>query len=245
MRIRTMIVDDDQHAIDLLSADLTSFPFISLEKTVNSGKAALDFLRSNHIDLLFLDIEIGDVTGLELAGHIQSIYPSIQIIFVTGHAGFALDGYDYRPLDFLIKPINFFRLEKTMKTVQDIFQTPLKTKGSDHKIGMRISGGIRIVNVADILYIEKSGRKISIVTQQGSFLSGDSMKEIEAMFEGYGFYRAHQSFIIPLHHIISIHSDSTARSYTIELLSGQHIPLSRNKYNELQDLLKAEGIQIV
>ncbi|MGN7410356.1 MULTISPECIES: LytR/AlgR family response regulator transcription factor [unclassified Sporosarcina] len=245
MQIRTMIVDDDQQAIDLLAADLKSFPFISLIDTVNSGKSALTILRSKKVDLLFLDIEIGDITGLELAGHIQSVYPHIEIIFVTGHAGFALDGYDYRPLDFLIKPINFFRLEKTMTTVQKSFQEPQKSIIPNHKIGMKVSGGIRIVNVGDILYIEKSGRKISIVTSQDSFVSGDSMKEIETMFDGYGFYRAHQSFIVPLHHIVSVQSDSTARSYTIELTNGQHIPLSRNKYSELQTLLEAEGIQIV
>ncbi|WP_432355507.1 LytR/AlgR family response regulator transcription factor [Sporosarcina sp. A2] len=245
MGIRTMIVDDDQQAIDLLITDLTSFPFISLVHTVNSGKAALDFLRNEKIDLLFLDIEIGDITGLELAGHIQSVYPHIAIIFVTGHAGFALDGYDYRPLDFLIKPINFFRLEKAMRVVESYFQDTARTTIPDHKIGMKVTGGIRIVTVSDILFIEKSGRKTSIVTTNDSFLSGDSMKEIESMFEMYGFYRAHQSFIVPLHHIVSIQSDPSARSHTIELSNGQQIPLSRNKYSELQILLEAQGIQIV
>ncbi len=245
MEIRTLLVDDDQQAIDLLVKDLSSFPFIQIIQTVNSGKAALDYLRSHEADLVFLDIEIGDITGLELAGHIQSAYPSVKVIFVTGHAGFALDGYDYRPLDFLIKPINFFRLEKTMAAVGQAFGERAKTAPSDRKIGMKVAGGIRIVNVADILYIEKSGRKISIVTNQTSFLSSDSMKEIEVMFEPFGFYRAHQSFIVPLHQIISVEADSASRSYAIELTNGHKVPLSRAKYSELQQMLEADGIHIV
>ncbi|WJY28358.1 LytTR family DNA-binding domain-containing protein [Sporosarcina trichiuri] len=71
------------------------------------------------------------------------------------------------------------------------------------------------------------------------------MKEIEQMFDPFEFYRVHQSFLVPLHQIISIEADSSARSYAIELTNGHKIPLSQSKYSELQAMLEADGIHIV
>lgn len=245
MDINVLLVDDDKNAINLLKSHLSAHSFVTLKGEVHSGKEAMEFIRNEKVDLMFLDIEMNDITGLELAKHIQALQKNIEIIFVTGHAGFALEGYDFHPIDFLLKPIDFFRLEKTMAIVQERFQGAPKADNQNKKIGMRVAGGIKIFNVEDIIYIEKIGRKVSIVTKFGSFESSDTISAIEDMFETYGFYRPHQSFIVPMHNIRSINSDSISRTYTLELTNGTLVPLSRNKVNELKDLLVAEGIVLV
>lgn len=245
VEIHTLIVDDDQNAINLLKGHLTSFPFIKLVGETNNGKSAMDFLREHKAELLFLDIEMDDIDGLQLAKHVQALYSDIMIIFVTGHVGFALEGYEYHPIDFLTKPIDFFRLEKTMKVVKGQRSNKHKFIIPDQKIGMKVTGGIRIINVKDIIYIEKRGRKITITCQDGEkFQSSDSMRSLENIFSSYGFYRCHQSFIIPIHQIKAILPDPFTRSHTIQLKDNTELPLSRNKYHELTDLLTLKGLSI-
>ncbi|WP_217587153.1 LytR/AlgR family response regulator transcription factor [Lentibacillus saliphilus] len=245
MEVKTLIVDDDQNAINTLKMHLTSFPFIHIIGDVNGGKSALQFLRTEHVDLVFLDIEMDDIDGLQLADHIRSIKPHIMIIFVTGHAGFALEGYEHQPLDFLTKPIDFFRLEKSMQLVEKQMTRNETPQVPDCKIGMKVAGGIRIVNVKDIIYIEKKGRKINInCKNKESFQSSDSMKNLEVIFSPHGFYRCHQSFIVPVHHIKAILPDTYTRSHSIQLVDDIELPLSRNKYHELTDLLAERGIMI-
>ncbi|MUV38213.1 Chemotaxis response regulator protein-glutamate methylesterase of group 1 operon [Lentibacillus sp. JNUCC-1] len=245
LEIRTLIVDDDQNAINTLIMHLTSFPFIHVEGDVNDGKSAMRFLRTEQIDLIFLDIEMDDIDGLQLAGHIQSLNPAIMIIFVTGHAGFALEGYEHHPLDFLTKPVDFFRLEKSMQLVEKQKTKHENPSEPNQKIGMKVAGGIRIVNVKDIVFIEKKGRKIHInCKKEDSFQSSDSMKNLENIFAPYGFYRCHQSFIVPIHQIKAIMPDAYTRSHAIQLKDNTELPLSRNKYHELTSLLSERGITI-
>lgn len=246
MNIRTLIVDDDPNAIRHLKQHLELFPSVEVVGEVNGGRDAMLFLGRHEADLLFLDIEMGDITGLELARHLQSVHKDLLVIFVTGHAGFAVDGYEHRPVDFLIKPVDFFRLEKAIRAVTERMEHSAPPSIPDRKIGVKADGGIRLVNVKDIRCIEKDGRKISIILRNGeSFRAGDTMKNIEDMFRPYGFYRAHQSFIVPLGRIESIRPDAHTRSYTIRLDDGTEIPLSRNKFPELKELLEDQGITII
>lgn len=240
MLIKTLIVDNDQICIDILKKYLQSFPFVKIVGELNNPQDAIGFLQNNNIDLLFLDIEMGQIHGIELARHIKSIHPNALIIFVTGHPGFALEGYEVYPVDFLIKPINILRLEKALNKVKEIkSSSPSKT---DHKIGMNVAGGIQMVNVNDILYIEKQGRRISVVCKNSETLySNESMQTLENLFSSFDFYRPHQSFLVPMQQIKAIYPDKYTRSYTIQLFDSKTtIPVSRNKYAELKEFLEKQ-----
>ncbi len=235
-----LLVDDDQSCIDTLKMNLSSFSFINIVGECNSAEAAIRFLRENEADLLFLDIEMDGISGLEFAKHLQTAYPQILIIFVTGHPGFAIEGYEAHPIDFLTKPINILRLEKSLTRVREVMSSRIAAKGK--KIGIKIAGGIQIINVNDILYIEKQGRKISVVCHNNEiFHSNETMQNLEAVFSDFGFFRSHQSFLVPVQKIKAIYPDSFTRSYSIQLTNDEKIlPLSRNKYNELKDLIEKQ-----
>lgn len=246
VEINVLLVDDDKQALDLLKQHLQSFSFIKIVGEVHSGEEAIRFLLENEsIDLLMLDIEMGGITGLEVANHIQSTHPNISVIFTTGHAGFALEGYKSHPVDFLTKPIDIIRLEQALNKVKEL-KTPTQPKITNQKIGLKVSKGIQIIDVGDILYIEKKGRTISIVSKNNeSIRSSDTMQNLENIFAPYEFYRSHQSFLVPINQIKAIYPDDFSRSYTIDLMDNQtKIPLSRNRYPDLKTMLEKRGIHI-
>ena len=240
MLIKTLIVDNDKNCIDILRKELGAFSFIKIEGELNDPQDVYSFLQSNDIDLIFLDIEMGSINGINLAKHIKEIHPNSSIVFVTGHPGFALDGYEVYPVDFLIKPINIQRLEKALNKVKEINSSRLNKK--DTKIGISIDKGIKMISISEILYIEKQGRKISVVCKNNEIIySRESMKNLEILFASFNFYRPHQSFLVPIKQIKAIYPDKYTRSYTIELSDSKiTIPVSRNKYSELKEILEEE-----
>lgn len=248
MNIRTLLVDDDKNALHILKQHLQSFKFIELIGVVHSGEEAIHFLlENNDVDLLLLDIEMDGITGLEVAEHIQKSHPNVSVIFTTGHAGFALDGYRSHPVDFLTKPIDIIRLEQALNKVKEIKQPSSSSQiPVNQKIGLKVSKGIQIIAVSNILYIEKKGRTISIVSKNDKPIrSSDTMQSLESIFMPYEFYRSHQSFLVPLSQIKAIYPDGFSRSYIIELIDDEtKIPLSRNRYNDLKALLENRGIHI-
>lgn len=240
MKIRTLLVDDEQHCIDSLLSHLRSYSFIEIVSQANSAEEAMLHFSQKPIDVVFLDIEMAGMDGLELAKEIEKRYPKTLIIFVTGHAGFALEGYEAHPVDFLTKPINPLRLDKAIEKVKEM---KLESKiRRDAKIGLSVAGGIQMILVSDILYIEKKGRKIFVCCSNGEkYNTRETMKRLEEILSPLGFYRSHQSFLVPLHRITAIHPDAFSRSHSINLHgSDLVVPLSRNNYSELKELMMKE-----
>ena len=240
MFIKTLIVDNDKNCINILRKELQVFSFIKIEGELNNPQDVEIFLQNNDIDLIFLDIEMGPIHGINLARHIREIHPNALIIFVTGYPGFALEGYEVYPVDFLIKPINIQRLEKALNKVKEINSS--RFNKNDYKIGINIDNGIKMINISEILYIEKQGRKISVVCKNNEIIySRESMKNLEILFSSFNFYRPHQSFLVPIKQIKAIYPDKYTRSYTIELSDSKtNIPVSRNKYSRLKEILEEE-----
>lgn len=247
MKLKVLLVDDHKQALSALKQQLHSFSFIDVIGELYNGNDAIHFLRqSKEVDLMMLDIEMDDINGLDLAHHIKARYPEVLVIFTTGHAGFALDGYEADPVDFLTKPIDPIRLETALQKAKKI-KLPNKVKQvTNERIGLRVAKGIQIIEVQNILFIEKKGRAIFIHTKnKNKIRSSDTMQNLEAIFKPFDFYRPHQSFIIPMDQIRAIFPDRYARSYSIELANSKtNIPLSRNRFPDLKQVLEEKMIQI-
>lgn len=246
MNTRVLIVDDNQNNIDDLMLHLILYPQLDLLGAVNSAEDALVFLESNQVDLLFLDIEMDGMNGIEFAHLAASLYPNLLIIFVTGNPQFALKGYEVHPVDFLTKPVNPVRLEKSLKiALEHLSVSPVPR---DVKIGLNIPGGFQMILVNDIRMIEKKGRKIFVENKEGiKYETRETMKRLEEILAPYNFVRTHQSYLVPLHTIMSIAPDAFSRSYAVKLKDFEElIPLSRKNYKELKDALQkqVEGLTI-
>lgn len=239
MDMRALLVDDDASCLDALRSALKLFPQVTVTAAVPGGREALPVLHQGGIDLVFLDIEMEEFSGFELARHIHTVYPNVLFIFLTGHVDFALEGYEYAPVDFLVKPVNPLRLERALHRAEELLAGRREYPDGDERIGIRTNSGVEFIPVADIFYVEKKGRKIFLVDTSGRrHPASDSLQKLEDILEPYEFFRCHQSFLIPLHKIRRIGTDEIRGTYQLELDGlDQTIPVSREKYSELRGLL--------
>lgn len=239
--IRILIVDDEEVSREATKTILNHYD-VEIVGEAESGLTAMLLIKENpDIDLVMLDIEMKNDSGFDIAEYINNNFPSINIVFLTGHVGFALDGYRFEPMDFLTKPINVMRLEKVLQKVNELKNNDIQI--NVEKIGIHVEGGYDIINVDDILYIEKRLRKIYLVMKgTEKVISKYSMEKLEMIFEKYDFVRVYQSFLVPAKHIASIYEDGN-RVYYVTLDNAKvKIPLSRNKYVELKEGMEKRGI---
>ncbi len=246
-KLRVALFDDEPMLCNSLQTTLLSFPYAEVVGTAQSGADAINVLHDKQPELVFLDIEMGDTNGLDLARHIRSAYPDTQIIFLTGHADFALEGYEYNPLDYLVKPVNILRLERVLLREKQRREGQQQKKETPVRIGLPVDGGMEIIQVDQVSYIEKAGRKVYLVGQNGErFQTYYSLQKLEDIFACYGFFRCHQSFIIRIEAVRSISLDESKNSYNISFQGmNVSIPLSRNKYSELKERLAESGMRIL
>ena len=238
-------MDDDTRSTSVLAQALALFPDVDIVGRVSCGMEALLFVRDNPTDLVFLDIEMDEMNGFEVAEHLHSHYPRIQYVFVTGHTDFAVDGYAYQPLSFLVKPISISRLERVLELAREKTSARSETGAGGKQIGLHVDARLEIVDVSDVAYLETVGRKARVICRDGRTLeTSESLKTLCRVFEDYGFYRCHQSFVVQLALIESIKPDMFHHSYLIRLRDSQKdIPLSRDRYAGLRSILDQRGIQ--
>lgn len=244
--LRVLLVDDDSVSLKITRQALELFPEAVVEGTAASGMEAIAYIRENQVDLVFLDIEMEQMSGFEVAAYLHNNYPDVQYVFVTGHTDFALDGYNYQPLSFLIKPISISRLERVLELAKEKCQAKSEKNPSKKQIGLHVDSRLEIINISDVIYFETSGRKVRIVCKNGRTLeTTESLKKLYQVFEEYGFYRSHQSVVVQIALIESISSDMFHRSYLIKLKGiKEEVPLSRDNYATLRSILEQRGIRI-
>ena len=241
-QIRVMLVDDVPDARQQFREMLAAYPDILVAGQAGSREEALALLQTTPVDVLFSDIQMQGGSGFELAEAVHRMHPGTQIVFLTGYAEFALDGYIYGPIDFLVKPVTRERLERTLERVRESLSGVPRHPSA--RLGFQTGNGYQIVNTQDIAYLERENRRVLLVRKDGSTESiGKSMQEVEELLSDYGFFRCHQSYLVPVADIERIEKDAFGRTYRIRLHdSGQAVPLSRKKYYALRDILREEGV---
>ncbi len=234
--IRVLLVDDEALVREDLRARLAAYPDIQVVGDAGCYQAAMELLQRADVDLVFTDIQMADGSGFQLSRAIQKRRPELPIIFLTGHAGLALEGYEYRPLDFLVKPVRRERLEQALAYARERLQA---APAAEVSVALRTESGLRLFRPSEIAYVEKTLHKVRILCRDGrEFSSAVSLQEVADALETHGFYRCHQSYLISLREIAGIRRDPFGRSYLISLRSCEsEIPLSRRKYHELLALL--------
>ncbi|KYG30799.1 LytR/AlgR family response regulator transcription factor [Priestia endophytica] len=239
-----LIVDDNVHCIEMLKHLLNNYSYIDKIHSCSDVREVVSFLRTKEINLVFLDIDMPYMNGLKLADIINKEFPHISFIFVTGYAEYALHGYELYPIDFLIKPVGPLRLEKSLLQFQRKYSPltkmiPSRTQKPNRKITVRDKSSIHFININEISFIEKRGRKCIInIKGKKEIECSNTLNELERMLANYQFFRPHQSFLIPIEKIVEIKPDQYMRSYLIELEDvDAEIRVSKNKYSELKHVV--------
>lgn len=217
--IKTIIVEDEIMAQKSLEKLCSKFPDLSLEGTFDNAKDALEKINQDNIELIFLDIEMPGMTGIEL---LESLPYLPQVVFTTGNKEYAYIAFEYDITDFLKKPISFERFEKSVNKV-------IKTKerrnevaltSSLHEIYIKSEGKLVRLDYKDIHYFENVGDYVKAVTSHGNYVFHETLKALNKKINNPRFLRIHRSYIINMSQVIDI-EDNTL------IIDKKVIPVSR------------------
>jgi DNA-binding LytR/AlgR family response regulator len=241
MKIRTLIVDDEPHAIAVLEKYLAQFSQMELVGKCADAIQAFQLLQQKPVDLMFLDIKMPGIKGTDL---LRSLKNPPRVIFTTAYSEYALEGFELNAVDYLLKPISF---ERFLRAVDKIYQLaenkarPIithETSVSDHEtfIYLKVERKTVKVNVNDILWIESLRDYVKVVIKDQVYITRQKISMLEEMLPENRFVRIHRSFIVALAKIDSFYS------YSIEV-AGHELPIGRNYKQDVQKKLKAERLQ--
>lgn len=200
--INCIIVEDAPLAVDKLKNFISKVPLLDLAGTFDNGLDAFDYLQSNTIDLLFLDIQMEQFTGLQL---LQALHTRPHIIIVSAYGEYAVQGFEYDVTDYLLKPYSFERFLKAVNKVQTEMASnpPAQPLPKDY-IFLKTEYRMVRINLCDILYIEGKGAYLHVITDTTRIMTLLSFKEIESLLPAKQFIRIHKSYLIAINKIDNI-----------------------------------------
>ncbi|UYZ61179.1 LytR/AlgR family response regulator transcription factor [Hymenobacter latericus] len=199
--ITCLIVDDEQGAIDILQAYISKTPFLELVGACTNPIDALDLLRSRPVDLLFLDIQMPQLSGLAFMRLLQG---KTKVVLTTAYSEFAVEGFELDALDYLLKPIAF---ERFLKAAQKALNASLEPTGrwkpveqADDYIFVKTEskGKMTKVNFDEIVFVEGMKNYVSINTREDRIVTLLNIKALEDRLPAKKFIRVHKSYIVSL-----------------------------------------------
>lgn len=202
--IRCIIVDDETIAREVIATHVSKIPNIEIVASCNNAIEAFSVLRTHKIDLVFLDINMPEISGISFA---KSINKDVKIIFTTAYRDFAVEGFELQAVDYLLKPISFERLLKAVNTYFDIYTDTKqdKNKALDTNDFMFVRADRRMIKIdfEAIIFIESYSDYIKIHLPDQTIVTRETISSIEAKLPSEKFLRIHRSYIIALKHISS------------------------------------------
>lgn len=205
--IRCLIVDDENAAIEIITHYINKVPFLKLINSTNSPVAAIDMVNEQKIDLVFLDIQMPEMNGLDF---VRAINGKASIILATAYIEYALDGYELDVIDYLLKPIPFSRFMKAVHKATEVISTNKNNAlvENDHiYVQTESKGKLLRIDFPSIDYIESLKNYVAIYRGREKILVLMSLKELENILPKAHFMRIHKSYIISMNKIKSIESN--------------------------------------
>ncbi len=236
--INCIIVEDELPAREELKYFLNEEKEIKLIEEFESPLDTLNFLEKNKIDVVFLDINMPDMNGINLGKIISKIYPEVKIIFITAYKDYAVDAFEVKAFDYLLKPYSEERIRNLLKSLVSTKSVDniLNRNTSLKKITINMDEKIYVLSLSDVDYIEANEKETLIFANKKRYVSKIKISKWEEMLEGYNFYRCHRSYIVNLDKIVEIEQWFNS-SWIIKLKNySSTIPVSRNNIKELKEL---------
>lgn len=203
--LRCLLVDDEPLALRLLASFVARVPGLELVGTCRSALEARELLRWEPVDVIFLDIQMPDLTGVEF---VRSLRPEALIIFTTAYESFAVEGFALNAVDYLLKPIAFDRFLQAAQRAQDRLATPPEPAApaaADDYLFIKADYHSQRVSLRDIRYLEGLKDYVKVFTASPRpLLTLKSLKAFEERLPATDFVRVHRSYIVALGHIDSI-----------------------------------------
>jgi DNA-binding LytR/AlgR family response regulator len=226
-KIRTLVVEDEPLAREGLLNYIRDVDFLQVIGICEDALEANQVLASEKTDLMFLDIQMPKITGIDF---LKSLKNPPMVIMTTAYPDFALQGYELDVLDYLVKPFPFDRFLKAVNKAREFFD--LKTKGPGVERSqpdyffVKCDYRFEKIHFHDVLYVEGMENYVVIHTAARKFMTLLRMKTVEETLPALDFIRIHKSFIVSVRAISSIDGNEV-------IVSGKRLPMSREKKNEI------------
>lgn len=228
-KIKCIIIEDEPLAVKVLADYIAQVPFLQLEGSFKDAILATEWLRSNEVQLIFLDIHLPKLKGMAF---LKTLHRQPAVIITTAYHQYAVEGFELNVTDYLLKPIEFerFLVAVNKVPVANKVDSPasITVEAKDHLFLTVQKKKVKIL-FADILYVESQREYIKVVTEKKEFISRMSTNEIEDLLPGHLFKRIHRSFIISINKL---------ESYTAEAveINGISVPVGRAYREVIENL---------
>jgi DNA-binding LytR/AlgR family response regulator len=238
--VKCLIVDDQSLAQDLIENHLSKIPNMEVVGKLHSAVDCLSFLATNEVDLLFLDVEMPDLTGIELLKALKN--PPLTIL-ITAYTEYALDGYEYNVVDYLLKPVRFDRFAKAIAKINGILnvrsainhEAPKQATEQDY---IFVKSNYKAVKIpfSDIVYVESLQKYVKFHVGDEPVMSLMSLSSLEDILPKHTFFRSQKSFIVNLNKIKEISGNQ------LLMLNGDQVAISKNVKQQLIDRIDQNNL---
>jgi DNA-binding LytR/AlgR family response regulator len=245
-RLTILAVDDERTQLEDLARLLRSFASVEDVECAFDGHEALLKASEQRYDAIFLDVKMPDIDGLELGRVLRRFASPPQLVFVSAYDSAAVDAFELRALDYLLKPVSRRRVEEALERVATAVEAAGDTAGNGHSrapapptgdsemiaVATARGGATRLISRGAVLYVQSHGDFVRIVTQDGRYLLRATLADVERRWEPFGFVRVHRQYVANLHRAVELRPLLRG---TAELAfgDGQTIPIARRQVNEL------------
>lgn len=240
MNIKVIIVDDEPLALDIVESFVSRMPNLELIGRCENAIEAMEILKTKEVDLMFLDIQMPQITGIDF---LKSLRNPPLVIFTTAYAEYALEGFELDAVDYLLKPIALDRFMKSVNKAEERLQLK-KQNSTIEEIGddyffVKSDKKLIKVNFSEIIYIEGLKDYVIIRMENSRVIALQTMKSLEDKLQTLHFRRVHRSYICNLDKIIAIDGN------TLEVMEkGQikSIPIGKNYRDELLEIINEKKL---
>jgi DNA-binding LytR/AlgR family response regulator len=232
-KINCLIVDDEPLAQDVLDSYVKNIPQLNPVGICNNAIEALEKMKHNRVDLIFLDIQMPEITGIDF---LKSLKDPPMVIFTTAYQNYAVQGFELNAIDYLLKPFSLDRFKKAVHKAEELMlmKQDFSSRDDDY-IFIKSDQKLQKVSYNDILFIEALADYVKIHTPEKRYITLQTMKNMEEKLPDKYFKRVHRSFIVALDKIISIVGGNVE-------INDQRIPIGKNYKEGFYEALKKNNI---
>jgi two-component system LytT family response regulator len=216
--IRCLIIDDEPLAQNVMETYIQRVSYLTLAAKCENAVDAYDVVQSQTIDLIFCDIQMPEISGIEF---VKSLKKSPFVIFTTAFSEYALEGFNLDAVDYLLKPVSFDRFLRAVNKVKSLSQASSQPKSDSAPNHLFVKEDYKLVKInhTDIFYIEGMKDYVKIFTPSKIIITHITMKRLEELLPSAGFVRSHKSFIVRFEAVKAINGN------TLEITNNSKVPI--------------------
>ncbi|WP_338870666.1 LytTR family DNA-binding domain-containing protein [Spirosoma sp. SC4-14] len=231
MILTAIAIDDEPQALEVIRLHAARVAFLDLKATFTDAFEAMAWLQTNQVDLLFLDIKMPDISGLEV---VNCLPKAPMIVFTTAYSDYAVEGFNLDAIDYLLKPFSLARFVKACNKVLE--QKTLRSDEEPDFLFVKTGYDEEKVMLSDILYIEAEGNYLTYVLKNRKLLSRQTMTELQQHLPAHQFARVHRSYLVALSKIDKIGRQELT-------IAGHPIPIGAS-YEDTAATIRAKISQL-